>query len=272
MCAQGSEKAWNQLPVHASKMATSESGDNVFGNESEDLAGHEELPRGSEKDVIEYYFYRSLTYRHLTLMLERHHNVAISERTLKRRLKDYCLSRRGWRFEGTRQRHHTAWSMYWSWKSQWLQNNVARVTSEAPHQCSSAFGWVASQRGWSKGSGAEEAPMPQTQNVRLTRAEFLLAHRWLWQTEAIRLFHSWLCRWLQPKNSVARGAAFQQKSTTDGEPFLAICWSCTRMPLACIHWSWHWKWNHCRMQCYLWADGSLGIRPTSTCPAHEING
>ena len=38
---------------------------------SEDAADttlNEDLPRGSERDVIEYYFYRGLTYRHITLM------------------------------------------------------------------------------------------------------------------------------------------------------------------------------------------------------------
>ena len=47
------------------------------------------LPRGSERDVIEYYFYRGLTYRHITLMLEKQHNIIMNQRTLKRRLKDY---------------------------------------------------------------------------------------------------------------------------------------------------------------------------------------
>ena len=52
------------------------------------------LPRGSERDVIEYYFYRGLTYRHITLMLEKQHNIIMNQRTLKRRLKDYGLKRR----------------------------------------------------------------------------------------------------------------------------------------------------------------------------------
>lgn len=46
-------------------------------------------------DVIEYYFYRGLTYRHITLMLEKQHNIIMNQRTLiKRRLKDYGLKRR----------------------------------------------------------------------------------------------------------------------------------------------------------------------------------
>ena len=46
------------------------------------------------KDIIEYYFYRGLTYRHITLMLEKQHNIIMNQRTLKRRLKDYGLKRR----------------------------------------------------------------------------------------------------------------------------------------------------------------------------------
>jgi hypothetical protein len=55
---------------------------------------HGELPQGSERDLIEYYFNRGLPYKHITLMLEKHHNIAMNERTLKRRLKDYGCSRR----------------------------------------------------------------------------------------------------------------------------------------------------------------------------------
>ena len=50
--------------------------------------------------VGQYHFYRGLTYRHITLMLEKQHNITMNQRTLKRRLKDYglknfCLRDRG---------------------------------------------------------------------------------------------------------------------------------------------------------------------------------
>ena len=54
---------------------------------------NDDLPRGSERDVIEFYFYVGLTYRHITLMLEKQHNIIMKQRTLKRRLKDYGLKR-----------------------------------------------------------------------------------------------------------------------------------------------------------------------------------
>ena len=40
---------------------------------------NDDLPRGSERDVIEYYFYRGLTYRHITLMLEKQHNIIMNQ-------------------------------------------------------------------------------------------------------------------------------------------------------------------------------------------------
>ena len=55
---------------------------------------HEELPRGSERDVVEHYFYKGLPYRQIVLMLEKHHNLIMNQRTLKRRLKDFGLTRR----------------------------------------------------------------------------------------------------------------------------------------------------------------------------------
>ena len=63
-------------------------------DESAETTLNDDLPRGSERNVIEYYFYRGLTYRHITLMLEKQHNIIMNERTLKRRLKDYRLKRR----------------------------------------------------------------------------------------------------------------------------------------------------------------------------------
>ena len=44
------------------------------------------LPSGFERD---------LTYRQITLMLGKHHHLDMNERTLKRRLKEYGLKRRG---------------------------------------------------------------------------------------------------------------------------------------------------------------------------------
>ena len=38
------------------------------------------LPSGSERDLIEYYFNRGLTYRQITLMLGKHHHLDM-ERT-----------------------------------------------------------------------------------------------------------------------------------------------------------------------------------------------
>ena len=55
---------------------------------------NESLPSGSERDLIEYYFNRGLTYRQITLMLGKYHHLDMKERTLKRRLKDYGLRRR----------------------------------------------------------------------------------------------------------------------------------------------------------------------------------
>ena len=54
----------------------------------------EGLPSGSEKEVIEYFFNRGLTYKEITLMLGKHHQIDMNERTMKRRLKDYGLRRR----------------------------------------------------------------------------------------------------------------------------------------------------------------------------------
>ena len=55
---------------------------------------NESLPSGSERDLIEYYFNRGLTYRQITLMLAKYHHLDMNECTLKRRLKDYGLRRR----------------------------------------------------------------------------------------------------------------------------------------------------------------------------------
>ena len=69
-----------------------------LSSSSEDESGettlNDDLPRSSEQDVIEYCFYTGLTYRHITLMLEKQHNIIMNQRTLKRRLKNYGLKRR----------------------------------------------------------------------------------------------------------------------------------------------------------------------------------
>ena len=64
-------------------------------SENEISQRHSNLPQGSEKDLIKFYFSKGFTYKHITLMLEKHHNIDMNERTLRRRLKDYGCSRRG---------------------------------------------------------------------------------------------------------------------------------------------------------------------------------
>ncbi len=68
--------------------------DKSSDNESHETSIRSKLPQGSERDLIEYYFDRGLTYRHITLMLEKHHNVVMTERTLKCWLSDYGCARR----------------------------------------------------------------------------------------------------------------------------------------------------------------------------------
>ena len=46
---------------------------------------HEDLPRGSERELIEYYFNRGLTYSYIALMLGKHHGIDMNERTLNTR-------------------------------------------------------------------------------------------------------------------------------------------------------------------------------------------
>ena len=74
-------------------MASEEYGSDESENEISQR--HGDLPQGSEKDLIKFYFSKGFTYKHITLMLEKHHNIDMNERTLKRRLKDYGCSRRG---------------------------------------------------------------------------------------------------------------------------------------------------------------------------------
>ena len=59
----------------------------------------EELREGlpiseTEREIIEYYFHRGFQYRSILFFLEKYHNIRLSERTLKRRLKDFGLKRR----------------------------------------------------------------------------------------------------------------------------------------------------------------------------------
>ena len=49
---------------------------------------------GSEKEIIEYYFHRGFQYKNIVLLLEKYHGIRLSERTLKRKLKDFGLKRR----------------------------------------------------------------------------------------------------------------------------------------------------------------------------------
>ena len=74
----------------ASSTTTSSSGD----NSDDETARNNDLPHGSERDIIEYYFHRGFTYRHIILLLEKQHNIVMNQRTLKRRLKDYGFTRR----------------------------------------------------------------------------------------------------------------------------------------------------------------------------------
>ena len=71
-----------------------ESSDDEVEPIDEHPLSHDDLPQGSERDIIQQYFYKGLPYRHIILMLEKHHNICMSQTTLKRRLKDYDLTRR----------------------------------------------------------------------------------------------------------------------------------------------------------------------------------
>ena len=63
-------------------------------NSEDETSRHSDLPHGSERYIIEYYFHRGFTYRHITLLFEKQHNIVMNQRTLKHRLKDYGLTRR----------------------------------------------------------------------------------------------------------------------------------------------------------------------------------
>ena len=69
------------------------SGDEVEHTD-EYLLSHDDLPQGSERNIIQHYFYKGLPYRHIVLMLEKHHNIRMSQTTLQRRPKDYNFTSR----------------------------------------------------------------------------------------------------------------------------------------------------------------------------------
>ena len=46
---------------------------------------------GTEREIIEYYFHRGFEYRSIVFFLEKYRNIRLSERTLKRRLKDFWV-------------------------------------------------------------------------------------------------------------------------------------------------------------------------------------
>mgnify|MGYP002803604457 CR=1 FL=1 len=55
---------------------------------------YEELPHGNERYVIAHYFHKGFTNKQIMLMLKKHHDVTMHERTLKRRLRSYGRKRR----------------------------------------------------------------------------------------------------------------------------------------------------------------------------------
>ena len=48
-----------------------------------------------EQEVIQYYFYSGLKYKDIVIVLSEHHGIHMSVRTLKRRLKEYDLTKHG---------------------------------------------------------------------------------------------------------------------------------------------------------------------------------
>ena len=83
-------KNWNQLirlfvaNFNILNMASRDSDfSDVEANAEVDVGDgivNEGLPSGSERDLIEYYFNRGLTYRQITLLLVKHHHLDM-ERT-----------------------------------------------------------------------------------------------------------------------------------------------------------------------------------------------
>ena len=55
----------------------------------------EGLPNSTtEREIIEHYFHRGYEYKSIVLLLAKYHDLRLSERTLKRKLKDFGLKRR----------------------------------------------------------------------------------------------------------------------------------------------------------------------------------
>ena len=55
----------------------------------------EGLPNSTtEREIIEHYFHRGYEYKSIVLLLAKYHDIRLSERTLKRKLKDFGLKRR----------------------------------------------------------------------------------------------------------------------------------------------------------------------------------
>ena len=55
----------------------------------------EGLPNSTtEREIIEHYFHRGYEYESIVLLLAKCHDIRLSERTLKRKLKDFGLKRR----------------------------------------------------------------------------------------------------------------------------------------------------------------------------------
>ena len=53
-----------------------------------------EVSIDDERSLIEFYFYRGYTYQSIIKLLDKQHDIQISERTLKYRLQSYSLRRR----------------------------------------------------------------------------------------------------------------------------------------------------------------------------------
>ena len=100
MRAQADAKNWNHLirlfgaNFDNLKMASS---DNDFSDveanaELDDGEGivNEGWSSGSERDLIEYFFNRGLTYRQITLMLGKHHHLDMNECTLNSAATELC--------------------------------------------------------------------------------------------------------------------------------------------------------------------------------------
>ena len=257
-------------------MATSESDDDVFGDETEDLAGHEELPRGSERDLIEYYFYWGLTYRDMTLMLERHHNVAISERTLKRRLKDCGLSRREGVDDDLKERVRdiilrevcTGPESLSGYRTMW---HVRGTTSMFLGVWLSRFSERLIQGEWSRGSTDASNAERTSHPGRISAGTSMAMTNWSHsafpfmavQMASAEEFCGSRCSVPTKIHDWWRAISCNMLKLHEDAPrvyTLILALKMESLP-------------GCNATCELTARmNTLGTRPTSTCPAHEING